>query len=512
MEKYCILRNNGFILNIKIIKFDIMILQEALKKIPFSVNKKVFFLVGILLLFFSCNFNDVSKEKNFYTSSPNFILILADDQGWNGTSVKMMDNEPGSKSDYFETPNLEILSKRGIRFSNAYASAPVCAPSRYSIQFGKTPARLSLIRVGMNTDHIDHEGFISIPKALKKINRQYKAAHFGKWGMGSNPDVLGYDLSDGTTKNKDGGHINNKSQWENTFKKDPKKIFSITDRALNFMKSCKAEKTPFYLQISHYAVHANIESKEISYSRLKDKPKGEQQKNLGFAAMTFDLDEGLGILLNNIKELGIEDNTYIIYMSDNGSVPNIPAARKYQKSYNYPLSRGKWDALEGGVRVPLIISGPGIKNGSESSIPVSGSDLLPTILELAGNKTITLNEIDGGSFAPILLNKNNDQIKRAVDGIFFHVPYKNGIALKRPHSAVRKGDYKLVKFQDDKSIFLYNLVEDKMEQINLAPQNLKKAKELEKMLDNYLIEVHAPKWQDGITWKKTPLNEINSNY
>ena len=199
-------------------------------------------------------------------------------------------------------------------------------------------------------------------------------------------------------------------------------------------------------------------------------------------------------------------------MSDNGSVPNIPAARKYQKSYNYPLSRGKWDALEGGVRVPLIISGPGIKNGSESSIPVSGSDLLPTILELAGNKTITLNEIDGGSFAPILLNKNNDQIKRAVDGIFFHVPYKNGIALKRPHSAVRKGDYKLVKFQDDKSIFLYNLVEDKMEQINLAPQNLKKAKELEKMLDNYLIEVHAPKWQDGITWKKTPLNEINSNY
>ena len=199
-------------------------------------------------------------------------------------------------------------------------------------------------------------------------------------------------------------------------------------------------------------------------------------------------------------------------MSDNGSVPNIPAARKYQKSYNYPLSRGKWDALEGGVRVPLIISGPGIKNGSESSIPVSGSDLLPTILELAGNKTITLNEIDGGSFAPILLNKNNAQIKRAVDGIFFHVPYKNGIALKRPHSAVRKGDYKLVKFQDDKSIFLYNLVEDKMEQINLAPQNPKKAKELEKMLDNYLIEVHAPKWQDGITWKKTPLSEINSNY
>ena len=228
--------------------------------------------------------------------------------------------------------------------------------------------------------------------------------------------------------------------------------------------------------------------------------------------MTFDLDEGLGLLLNKIKELEIEDNTYIIYMSDNGSVPNIPGAKKYEKSYNFPLSRGKWDAYEGGVRVPLIIAGPGIKHDTESATPVSGSDLLPTLIDLAGNKAIALTEIDGGSFAPILLNENNKQIKRAVDGIFFHVPYKNGIALKRPHSAVRKGDYKLIKFQDDKSILLFNLIKDKMEQLNLANLQPEKAKELEKILDNYLTEVHAPKWQDGITWKNTPLKEINSNY
>ena len=126
------------------------------------------FLVNLLTL----------QKKKIDTVPPNFILILADDQGWNGTSVQMMNEEPGSKSEYFETPNLELLAKRGIRFSDAYASAPVCAPSRYSIQFGKTPARLSLIRVGMNTDHIDHEGFISIPKALKKINSNYRTAHF----------------------------------------------------------------------------------------------------------------------------------------------------------------------------------------------------------------------------------------------------------------------------------------------------------------------------------------------
>ena len=485
---------------------------KLIEQQPFNNIKKTFFLTGILLFFLTCDSTDRSKQKQTNPTSPNFILILVDDQGWNGTSVKMMHNEPGSKSDYFETPNLELLAQRGMRFSDAYSSAPVCAPSRYSIQFGKTPARLSLIRVGMNTDHIDHEGYLSIPKALKKINSKYRTAHFGKWGMGSNPSVLGYDVSDGPTKNKDGNFDNDISQWRHVFKKDPKNIFSLTDRAIEFISNSKSEKKPFYLQISHYAVHSNVESREKSYSRLKDKTKGAQQKDLGFAAMTFDLDYGLGLLLDKIKELDIEDNTYIIYMSDNGSVPNIPGAKKYEKSYNYPLSRGKWDAYEGGVRVPLIIAGPGIKNGSESSTPVSGSDLLPTLMDLAGNKTITFNEIDGGSFASILLNKNHDQIKRPVDGIFFHVPYKNSIALKRPHSAVRKGNYKLIKFQDDKSIFLFNLVKDKKEQLNLATQNYEKAKELEKILDNYLIDVHAPKWQDGITWKNIPLKEINSYY
>ncbi len=489
-----------------------MTIFKQTNQVLFQLIAKIFFVLCISFLFFACNSIDYTKENETNQTSPNFILILSDDQGWNGTSVKMMDNEPGSKSHYFETPNLELLANRGMRFSDAYASAPVCAPSRYSIQFGKTPARLSLIRVGMNTDHIDHEGLTSIPKALKKINNKYRTAHFGKWGMGSDPSVLGYDVSDGPTKNKDGNFDNNKSQWKNVFKKDPKNIFSLTDRAIKFIVSNQEEKKPFYLQISHYAVHSNIESKEKSYLRLKDKPKGEQQKDLGFAAMTYDLDDGLGILLKKVKELGIEDNTYILYMSDNGSVPNIPGAKKYEKSYNYPLSRGKWDAFEGGIRVPLIVAGPGIKNGSESSVPVSGSDLLPTLIELAGNKSISLGDIDGGSFASILFNKNSKQIIRKVDGIFFHVPYKNGIALKRPHSAVRKGDYKLIKFQDDKSILLFNLVKDKKEQLNLASQKPNLAKDLEKILDNYLVEVSAPKWQDGITWKNTPIKEINSNY
>lgn len=476
------------------------------------IIKSKLHLMGISLLLSGCVKYTNSTNSQKKLKSPNFILILADDQGWNGTSVKMMQDEPLSKSDYFETPNLELLAKRGIRFSNAYSGAPVCAPSRYSIQFGKSPARLSLIRVGMNTSHIDHEGFESIPKALKKINKKYISAHLGKWGMGSMPEILGYDVSDGSTKNKNGNFVNNRTQWKHKSVEDPKKIFSLTKKAAQFMETCNAQEKPFYLQISHYAVHANIESKSSSLKYLEDKPKGKQHRDAGYAAMTFDLDIGLGQILDQVYKLGIEDNTYIIYMSDNGSVPNIPGAKKYEKSYNYPLSRGKWDAYEGGIRVPLIIAGPNIKKSSISDVPVSSSDLLPSIIELAGNKKHTLTEIDGGSFAPILSNKKNQTISRSVEGIFFHVPYKNGIAIKRPHSAVRKGDYKLIKFQDDKSVLLFNLLNDKKERIDLSTQESVRSKELEKILDDYLTKVHAPKWKDGITWKNKPIKEINSNY
>lgn len=462
----------------------------------------------LIVLFFYIFYGYGQKKIN----SPNFILFLADDQGWNGTSVKMMNSEPLSKSDFHTTPNLHELASKGIRFSDAYAAAPVCAPSRYSIQFGKTPARLSLIRVGMNSDHIPHEKFKSIPKALKEVDVSYVTAHFGKWGIGGSPKILGYDYSDGTTKNKDGGFVNNKDQWINTVMDDPKKIFSLTEKATQFMENNVHNNTPFFLQVSHYAVHASLQMRDESLKKFQNKEKGQFQKNSGFAAMTLDLDEGLGILLQKVKDLGIEANTYIIYMSDNGSVPNIPGAKKYTHSYNYPLSRGKWDAMEGGIRVPLIISGPGINSSKEVNTPVSGSDLLPTITDLAGQNKVIFDDIDGGSLKNIILGEDKNLVEREVDGIFFHVPYKNGIALKRPHSAIRRGDYKLIKFQDNGEILLFNMIDDIKEENNLFAYNKKIAKNLEKILDNYLDEVDAPKWQEGITWKNKPLKEFNSHH
>ena len=466
-----------------------------------------------LILFLSAQ---ISQAQNV-AESPNFIFILADDQGWNGTSVRMIENNDLSKSDFYETPNIERIANKGIVFSNAYASAPVCAPSRYSIQFGQTPARLKMIRVGMNTEHINHREKISIPKELKKINSNYKTAHFGKWGMDSTPEAVGYDVSDGATKNVDGvfNYNSNKLQWSNNEADDPKKIFSITQRAINFIEENNKKNKPFFLQISHYAIHSDILARGTSYKKFNSKKTGKIHDNLGLAAMTFDLDESIGLILDKLEELNLE-NTYLIYSSDNGSVPIITPRKYYNESYNYPLSRGKWDATEGGIRVPFIVMGPGIKKTRYSETPISFSDLLPTIIEIAGNKRLKNNELDGGSFKDIL-NQQNKTVKRKTEGIVFHVPYENKIALERAHSAIIIDSLKLIKYHDNNEINLFDVKNDLSESIDLSKvfsnEKLIKTKtaiRFEKLLDEYLSEVKAPKWQPGITWKENSLKTINS--
>ena len=472
-------------------------------------STKLLSLILIGLVFFSCNTTRIVSKKK----APNFILILTDDQGWNGTSVQMMDEEIRSKSDYHQTPNLETLAKQGMRFSSAYASAPVCSPSRYSIQFGQTPARLKMIRVGMNTNHIDHQTALTIPKLLKSIDANYTAAHFGKWGIDVDPSVLGYDYSDGITGNKEGGFSyksSKKMQWGNTITEDPKKIFSTTQSAIDFIESQAKSKTPFFLQVSHYAVHSDIMAREETLEKYKNKAKGKYQKHEGFAAMTEDLDTGVGLLLDRVKALGLEGDTYIIYTSDNGAVPIMPPKRFYKQGSNFPLSRGKWDAMEGGIRVPFVIAGPTIKAGIASKTPITFSDLLPTIVELAGNKNLNQTNLDGGSFKTLLANDAEGVVKRFSEGLIFHVPYENGIALKRAHSAIIIDNFKLIKFHDINELLLFNVTQDLEEKKNLALMLPEKLKELEVALDTYLQDVKAPKWQPGINWKNKPIEKFNS--
>ena len=462
------------------------------------------------LIFFYCFLIFKIFVGQNISENPNFIFILADDQGWNGTSVEMLNGLKGSASDFYETPNIEKLANQGIKFSYAYSSAPVCAPSRYSIQFGQTPARLQMIRVGMNTQHINHNTDYTIPKQLKKVNPNYITAHFGKWGMDSTPKNLGYDISDGATKNKDGvfNWNSNELQWNNNFDKDPKKIFSMTKRAINFIENSHNDNKPFYLQISHYAIHSDLVMRKKTFEKYNSKNPGKVHDNIGLASMTEDLDTSVGYILDTLIKLGIENNTYVIYTSDNGSVPIIRPRKNYEKGYNHPLKRGKWDATEGGIRVPFIISGPKIKSNSQINIPISFSDLLPTIIDLAGEE-ISHEKLDGGSFKKLLFGESKN-VKRNFDGIVFHVPYENKIALGRAHSSIIVNKMKLIKFYDNNEIKLFDVENDLSENEDLSYLNKNLSKKLESKLENYLKDVQAPKWQPGITWKMNPLRIIDS--
>lgn len=467
------------------------------------------FLFFAFIIFISCNKNDSLKN-------PNFILILSDDQGWNGTSYEMISNQVYSKSDYYETPNIENLAKSGMVFSRAYSPGPTCSPSRYAIQFGQTPARLKHIRVSMNVDHIDHLGMISIPRALKEIDNRYVAGHFGKFGMYSEPKNFGYDFSDGMTGNIDGnidGTIETK--WLPQHHEDPKQIFGITNRSLSFMENQVKENNPFYLQVSHYAVHSDLVSRKEVFDKYKKKKRGVYHENPSIAAMTEDLDFSVGEILKKVKELGIEDNTYIIYMSDNGAVEQILGSKKTNKKnkgYNYPLRHGKGTLYEGGIRVPFIISGPNIKPGSSTSVSISGVDILPTIQDLASDK-LNLNEkMDGGSFKKNLFNDVNSKIIRNNDFLVFHLPFRRGSF--NPHSAIIENEFKLIKFTNSNKLLLFNLENDINEKNDLSEQFPEITKKLNILLEEYLKDVKAPKWKKGINWRpfKKTLKEFNSFY
>ena len=474
-------------------------------KILFS---KIVLLI-ILICTISCNNKDILK-------SPNFILILSDDQGWNGTSYEMISDSDFSKSDYYETPNIENLAKSGMVFSRAYSPAPTCSPTRYAIQFGQTPARLKHIRVSMNVDHIDHKGMTTIPRALKRIDSNYVAGHFGKFGMYSEPINFGYDFSDGMTGNINGnidGTVQTK--WLPQHDEDPKQIFGITKRSLSFMEQQVKQDNPFFLQVSHYAVHSDLVTRKEIYEKYKEKKRGRYHENSSIAAMTEDMDLSVGKILEKVKELGIEDNTYVIYMSDNGAVEQILGSKKTNKEnrgYNYPLRHGKGTLYEGGIRVPFIFSGPGIKPGSRSSIPISGVDILPTIQDLVSSKVEYDEKIDGGSFKKNLFEDPNSKVIRNKNFLIFHLPFRRGSF--NPHSAIIKDELKLIKFLNSNKLLLFNLKDDLNEKNDISKKFPEITFNLNSQLEEYLKEVKALKWKKNINWRpfEKTLEEFNSFY
>lgn len=430
----------------------------------------------------------LSKEysKSSEKDPPNFILILTDDQSWVGTSFLTDPADPRSKSDYYQTPNMERLAQMGMRFTNGYAPAPFCCPTRKSITIGQTPAKHEYQRDRQNWTK-EFRKQLSIPQMLKEADSDYQTAHFGKWDARYDevtPEEMGYDVSDGLTTNGTGGGKSG-IEWPVALD-DPKLIFSLTERACNFMEEQVENGNPFYLQVSHYAVHLGITYTQESYDKYKELAPGEMHHIPEFAAMTEDLDKGIGILLDKVKELGLLGNTYIIFMSDNGGRTDQPIGGEQTIPRNFPLRDGKGSMYEGGIRVPFVVVGPEVKGNIYSDVPVTGLDILPTLADLAGYKRDLPEALDGGSIGPVIHNKGKGEVSRNLPFLIFHHAVD-----RSPQSAIREGDYKLVKTWQENRLELFDLSKDVSEENNLAAKMPEKTKELEEKLVSFLNRVDA---------------------
>ena len=417
--------------------------------------------------------------------SPNIILILTDDQGWSQRSGLMDPDNPQTGSSYLYTPAMDRIAKEGMRFTGGYSPAPLCTPTRRSILCGTSAAR-SGTEFASKWVPADH---MTLPRALKLANPKYQCAHFGKWGekMISSPEECGYDVSDGHTGNVTGG-MADKMQPAHIVE-DPKRTGSVTDRTIKFIqKQTKAGK-PFYAQVSYYAVHLRTELRQASLEKYIKKGAPDRAYSQGWAGMLEELDRGIGRLLDELDTLGISENTYVVFTTDNGGRGIVPGGNPKSPAPNVPLSGAKHSLLEGGIRVPLIVRGPSIKAGSVCRVPVVGYDFLPTFYALAGGKDDLSKELDGGSFVPLFSDPETDSVKRPIDGLIFSRP-------RQRMAAIRAGKWKLLAKINAKreiqSSKLFNVVEDIAEKNDLFTTQADKAKQLQARLKTYLETVVDP--------------------
>jgi arylsulfatase A-like enzyme len=437
------------------------------------------FFIAMLTVFFTAH----AMEKNL-PQQPNIILFLSDDQDWNGLSTRMHPDIPESASDYYETPHLAKFAAEGMRFSNGYAPAPVCSPTRISLLTGMTPARLGWTKAAPPEENhklIEGECRKAIrddETTLAELLRRagYATAHFGKWHLlGSGPEHHGFEVSDGDTGNRDAdAHID----------PNPVDIFGMTDRATAFIeKNAKAGK-PFYLQMSYYALHLPENALKSSLAHFQSKPPGQLHSDPARAAITLDLDTGVGRLLDTVRALGLDKNTYIVFMADNGGGGGGGKGGKRRASV---LSGGKGGLAEGGIRVPFIVCGPGITPGSWCHEPVVGYDFFPTFCHRAGVNESLPEKLDGGDLMPLLMGQTR-HVERRDTGLIFHFPHYQGAS---PQSAIREGDLKLVLYYEDNSRKLFDLSKDLSEQNDLSNLQKDDADRLEAKLRARLAEAEA---------------------
>ncbi len=452
---------------------------------------------------------------------PNFIFILLDDFGWKDLSCY--------GSGFYETPNLDRLAAQSMRFTDAYATCPVCSPTRASILSGKYPARLGLTNYihWHNPGHRDRARLVDAPyvphldlqeKSLATALRQhgYATWHVGKWHLGDAPhwpDKHGFDVNLGgcdhglppkgyfspynlptLANGPDGEYLTDR----------------LTDEAIRLIREHRDDQ-PFFLNLWHYAVHTPIQGKPelvakyerkaraLGLDKVKTFEEGEihpkslsvkqrvrrrlVQSDPEYAAMIESMDANVGRLLQAVEEKGVRDNTVVIFTSDNGGL----ATSEGSPTSNAPLSEGKGWMYEGGTREPLIIDWPGVTApNSFCRVPVTSPDFYPTLLEMAGAPLEPQQHCDGVSLVPLL--RGEKTLDR--DAIFWHYPHY-GNQGGTPGSSIRAGDWKLIEFYEDGRLELYNLRQDIGETVNLAGLRPEIVRTLHQRLQQWQTEIEA---------------------
>jgi len=435
---------------------------------------------------------------------PNILIILVDDMGWRDVGFM------GSK--FYETPEMDALAAKGMVFTNAYAGASNCAPSRACLMSGQWTPRHGIYTVGnsdrgksvnrklipaKNTETLNGN-FKTLAQSLK--DNGYTTCMAGKWHLSDNPTPYGFDVNIG------GSHAGAPGSYYPPYKNislsGPNHKYLtdlIMDKTVDFVNNVADDK-PFFLYYATYAVHTPIQKIDSLMYKFNNKASWEGQANKDYATMVNNEDRNIGRLLGALEAKGVLDNTLIIFTSDNGGLNPI--------TYQHPLRAGKGSYFEGGIRVPTaIIWKNKIKQGTNSDLPITNLDFYPTLMEVAKIKSEV--KLDGNSLFNYLLTQKPD--KTLIDRPlywYFPIYLENGnkqtndpIFRTRPGEVIRKGDWKLHHYFEDNSLQLYNLKEDIGERNDLAKKNPRKAAELLLLLKKIDEKTKAPK-----------VSELNSEY
>ena len=417
---------------------------------------------------------------------PNIVFILIDDLGWSDLACY--------GNPFHETPNIDRLAAQGMRFTDAYAACPVCSPTRASIITGQYPARVGItdfipgnlrpwakLKMPVNRQQYLPLAAVSIAEALAPAG--YVSGAFGKWHLGGRkffPDRQGFDAMLVSV----GRHFKFQTTPETPVEKHAYRAEVLTERAIDFMKQHKDR--PFFLYLSHHVVHTPLEARQELIAKYENKAKSpERPCNPIYAAMVEHVDRSVGRILDELRELGLEENTVVVFMSDNGGLRQRLDGEGPIVTTNAPLRAEKGTLYEGGIREPLIVRWPGlVQPGSQCNTPVSSVDFYPTFLDMAGTTGDPSHVIDGESMAPLL--KQAGPLGR--DALFWHYPHYHH---STPAGAIRKGPWKLIEFFEDGRVELYNLERDIGEKQNLASEMPEKAAALERQLAGWRTSIGA---------------------